>query len=84
MKNSDNSNEENIGNMLSSAYGKTTPPPEYRARLLQELKMAANIEVVHRPLWRMTDWAIIAAVIISIIIIYGLWLPQHVLTELAP
>ena len=84
MENFDFNNEESVNSILGSAYGQASPLPEYRMRLLQELKEAASVEVVRRPLWRMTDWAIIAAIIITIIIIYGLWLPQHVATRLVP
>jgi hypothetical protein len=84
LKNFDINNEENIDNILGSAYGHTSPLPEYKARLLQDLKLAAGTELVHRPLWRMTDWIIIAAIIILLIIIYGLWLPGHMVTQLVP
>ena len=84
MENFDKDNEENINNMLGSAYGKTHPLPEYKNRLLQNLKEAAGVQVVSRPLWRMTDWAIIAAIIISLIIIYGIWVPQHMVTQFTP
>ncbi|MCJ7769494.1 MAG: hypothetical protein MUO92_03335 [Dehalococcoidales bacterium] len=84
MENFDFNNEERVNSMLGSAYGQTSPLPEYKMRLLQDLKKAASAKVVRRPLWRMTDWAIIAAVIILMIIIYGIWLPQDMLTRLVP
>jgi hypothetical protein len=84
MENYDFNNEEHVDSMLGSAYEQTSPLPEYKMRLLQDLKKAASVKVVRRPLWRMTDWAIIVAVIILLIIIYGLWLPQDVVTRLAP
>lgn len=84
MGNFDFNNEERVNSMLGSAYEQTSPLPEYKMRLLQDLKKAASVKVVRRPLWRMTDWAIIAAIIILIIIIYGIWLPQDMVTRLAP
>ena len=84
MENFDFNNEERVNSVLGSAYGQTSPLPEYKMRLLQDLKEAASVKVMRRPLWRMTDWAIIAAVIISMIIIYGIWLPQDMVTRLIP
>ena len=84
MENFDFNNEERVNSMLGSAYGQESPLPEYKVRLLQDLKKAASVKVVRRPLWRVTDWAIIAAIIILMIIIYGIWLPQDIVTRLAP
>jgi len=84
MENLNFSGEKSISTKLESAYEQVSPPSEYRERLLQELKHAATVQEAPRPLWRMTDWAIIAAAIILTLIIYGMWLPQHVLTKLFP
>ena len=84
MANLDFNGEKSINNILESVYEQASPPSEYRERLLQELKHAAALMETPRPLWRMTDWAIIAAIIILTIIAYGLWLPQHVVTKLFP
>jgi hypothetical protein len=84
MSKSDHYNEDIIDGMLNLAYGKTSPTPEYRERLLNELKQVAGAEVIRRPLWKTTDWMIIAAIIIIFMIIYGLWLPQHIANTLLP
>ena len=84
MENLNFSGEKSISAKLESAYEQVSPPSEYRERLLQDLKHAATVQEAPRPLWRMTDWAIIAAAIILTLIIYGIWLPQHVVTKLFP
>jgi hypothetical protein len=84
MANLDFNSEKDIYNILESEYEQVSPSSEYRSRLLQELKQAAIMTEPPRPLWRMTDWAIIAAIIILTIIAYGLWLPQHMVTKLFP
>ena len=84
MSNIDFNSDKDIHNILESEYEQVSPSSEYRSRLLQELKQAAIMPETSRPLWRMTDWAIIAAIIILAIIAYGLWLPQHVVTKLFP
>jgi hypothetical protein len=84
MANLDFNSDKGISNILESVHEQASIPSEYRERLLQELKHAATVMETPRPLWRMTDWAIIAAVIILTIIAYSLWLPQHVVTKLFP
>ena len=84
MENLNLSGEKSISAKLESAYEQVSPPSEYRERLLQELKHAATVQEAPRPLWRMTDWAIITAAIILAIIAYGIWVPQHVVTKLFP
>lgn len=80
----DLSGEESISKILESACEQASPSSKYRARLLQELKHAVKVQEAPRPLWKLTDWAIISAVIILAIIAYGIWLPQHVVTNLFP
>ena len=77
-------NEDKMNEIIGSVYEKTPPLPGYKMRLLQSLKEAASVQVVSRPIWRVTDWAIIAAILITLIIIYGLWVPQGVLDKLVP
>jgi len=84
MENLNLSGEKSISAKLESACEQVSPPSEYRERLLQELKHAVTVQEEPRPLWRMTDWAIMAAAIILTIIIYGIWLSQHVVTKLFP
>ena len=80
----DFSGEESISKILESACEQASPPYEYRVRLLQDLKHSVNVQEAPRPLWKLNDLAIIAAVIILAIIAYGIWLPQHVVTNLLP
>lgn len=84
MANLDFSSEENISKILESAFEQASSPSEYRAMLLQNLKHAVQAQEAPRPIWKLTDWAIIAAIIILAIIAYGIWLPQHVVTSLFP
>ena len=80
MENLDLSGDESIKRVLESAYGQTSPPSKYKVKLLQDLKNSVNVLEATPPLWKLTDWAIISAVIILAIIAYGVWLPQHVIT----
>ena len=78
----DFSSEESISKILESICEHASPSYEYRVKLLQDLKHAVNVQEAPRPLWKLTDWAIVTAVIILAIIAYGIWLPQHVVTNL--
>jgi len=74
----DFSSEESIGKILGNACEKASPPSEYRARLLKDIMRVASVKEAPRPLWQMTDWAIIAAAIILAIIAYGIWLSYYI------
>ena len=84
MNNSETENTKDIDNMLRSAYSKAVPSSKYREKLLGELKQVASTNVIPHPLLKTTDWMIIAAVIITFIIIYGMWLPQQMANTLLP
>lgn len=77
-------NEDKMNKVIGLIYEKTPPLPGYKMRLLQSLKEAASVQVVSRPIWRVTDWAIIIAILITLIIIYGLWVPQSVMERMVP
>ncbi len=77
-------NEEKTREILGEAYRRMTFPSEYRDRLLQNIIDNVNTRGKVR-LWELPSfWAIIVAVVIVAIIVYGIWLPLNVMVELYP
>jgi hypothetical protein len=78
-------NEEKTRKILGEAYRRMTFPSEYRDRLLQNIIDNVNTRGKVRLLWELPSfWAIIVAVVIVAIIVYGMWLPLNVMVELYP
>jgi hypothetical protein len=73
--------EEETKKILNKAFVKTAFPTEYREQTLRNILNSVKMEEYMKLKLRLPDIvALIAAVMIIAVIIYGVWLPSNVLT----
>ncbi|MEJ2047457.1 MAG: hypothetical protein P8X92_05345 [Dehalococcoidia bacterium] len=81
----ESNNEEEIRNLVKSAYSPASPPPELKKRLLEQLSLEVSGTGISRPLWEQPRILVpILAAIISGLIGYGAWLSLNVVPTLLP
>ena len=80
-------NEEEIRNLLKSAYKPVAPPPELKKQLREQLTIEASGAGagVSRSLWEQPRVMVpILAAVVSGLIGYGAWLSMNVVQTLVP
>ena len=67
--------------LIRKVYGSVRVPNDYRMQLLSELAGLGGDDMVAKKesIWtRPGFWAILAAIIIIAVIVYGFWLPGNI------
>ena len=80
-------NEEEIRNLVKSAYRPVASPPELKKQLLEQLTLEASgaSAAISRPLWEQPRVLVpILAAVVSGLIGYGAWLSLNIVPTLVP
>lgn len=83
----DFNSEEDVRRLLKSACEPVVTSPELKERLFERLRLEADRAALSasHPVWRRPKlWVPIAAVIISAVIGYGVWLSLSIVPTLSP